>query len=148
MATLADTNILLRSLNPDDPQYAAATNALATFRLRNEILCITAQNLVEFWAVATRPVKENGLGMTTAEAENEITGIRQFFRLLPYTPEVLEIWQRLVIQHQVSGKQTHDAHLVAVMRVHGVQRILTFNGADFRRYDSIEIVAPASVQVD
>lgn len=146
MATLTDTNILLRSLNPNDPQYEVVKTALSTFRLRNETLCITPQNLIEFWAVATRPVKENGLGLMTAEAESEIVGIRRFFRLLPYTPEVLEIWQRLVVQHGVSGKQTHDAHLVAVMRVHGVQRILTLNGADFERYDSIEVIAPASVQ--
>ena len=86
------------------------------------------------------------MGLTTTEAESEITGIRRFFRLLPYTPEVLEMWQRLVVQHSVSGKQTHDAHLVAVMRVHGVQRILTLNGTDFKRYDSIEVIAPSSVQ--
>jgi hypothetical protein len=36
VATLVDTNILLRSLNPDDPQYEAATNALAKLRVRNE----------------------------------------------------------------------------------------------------------------
>jgi len=124
--------------------------ALSTLRLRNEILCITPQNLIEFWAVATRPVNDNGLGLTIAEAESEIVGIRRFFRLLPYappyTPKVPEIWQRLVVQHGVSGKQTHDAHLVASMKVHGVQRILTLNGADFERYDSIEVIAPASVR--
>ena len=49
MATLADTNILLRSLNPDDPHYGVVKSALSTFRLRNEALCITPQNLIEFW---------------------------------------------------------------------------------------------------
>jgi hypothetical protein len=81
VATLTDTNILLRSLNPNDPQYGVVKNALSTFRLRNEVLSIAPQNLIEFWAVATRTVKENGLGLTTAEAESEIAGIRRFFRL-------------------------------------------------------------------
>jgi hypothetical protein len=63
VATLVDTNILLRSLNPDDPQYEAAANALAKLRVRNETLCIVPQNLIEFWAVATRPINKNGLGM-------------------------------------------------------------------------------------
>jgi predicted nucleic acid-binding protein len=132
VATLADTNILLRSLNPGDPHYGVVKNALARLRLRDEALCIAPQNLIEFWAVATRRVKENGLGLTSAEAENEIVGIRRFFFLLPYTPEVLETRQRLVVQHGVSGKQTHDAHLVAIMTVHGVQRTLTLNEADFK----------------
>jgi predicted nucleic acid-binding protein len=60
---------------------------------------------------------------------------------------VAEAWEMLVSSHLVSGKQAHDAHLVAVMSVHGVRRILTFNGADFRRYSSVEVIAPSSIQV-
>lgn len=145
MATLVDTNILLRSLNPDDPHYKAAATALAKLRSRNETLCIVPQNLVEFWAVATRPRDKNGLGMTSADAENEMTRIRQFFRLLPYTPEVLETWQRMVILHRVVGKQTHDAHLAAIMQVHGITDILTFNMADFERFPGITILDPKQV---
>ncbi len=115
-------------------------------RLRNESLVIAPQNLIEFWAVATRSTKENGLGLTTAEAGDELAGIRNFFRLLPYTPQVVEIWQNLVMQHGVSGKQAHDAHLVAMMTVHGVHRILTLNGDDFARYESIKVIVPASLK--
>ena len=145
MATLVDTNILLRVLNPNDPQYDAAANALAKLKIRNETLCIVPQNLIEFWAVATRPLDKNGLGMTTAEAESEITSIRQFFRLLPYTTEVLEAWQRLVVRHGVLGKQSHDAHLAAIMQVHAVTDILTFNVDDFSRFPEIKAVDPAVV---
>lgn len=53
-----------------------------------------------------------------------------------------DAWENLVSGHLVSGKQAHDAHLVAVMNIHGVRRILTFNGADFGHYDSIEVIAP------
>ncbi len=145
MAALVDTNLLLRSLNSDDPHYGAAASALAKLRLRTE-LCIAPQNLIEFWAVATRPRKLNGLGMTTAEAETEITGIRQLFRVPPYTPAVLEAWQGIVTRYGVAGKQTHDAHLVAMMQVHAVTEILTFNTADFTRYTGINALDPALVQ--
>ncbi len=41
------------------------------------------------------------------------------------------------------GKQVHDANIVATMLAHGETRLLTFNGADFRRFSSvIEVVAP------
>jgi predicted nucleic acid-binding protein len=145
MATLVDTNVLLRSLNPKDPQYTAAANVIASLRLRNEPLCVGPQNIIEFWAVATRPIALNGLGMTTAEAASEIASIRRLFRVLPHTPDVLEEWQGIVTRHSVLGKQTHDAHLVALMRLNNVNTILTFNGADFRRFDGITVLDPAVV---
>ena len=146
MLILTDTNVLLRSLYPDHPHHSAAENALTVLRLRGETLCVAPQNLIEFWAVATRPRKLNGLGMTTAEAETEITSIRQLFRVLPYTPAVLEAWQGIVTRYGVAGKQTHDAHLVAMMQVHAVTEILTFNTADFSRFAGITALDPALVQ--
>lgn len=142
MATFVDTNILLRSLNPADPQYESATSALAKLRLRNEALCIAPQILIEFWAVATRPLKQNGLGMSCAEAEMELASIRQFFRLLPYTLDVIEIWRGIIMRFSVSGKQTHDAHLIAVMQAHAITEILTFNVSDFRRFSNISALDP------
>lgn len=50
-----------------------------------------------------------------------------------------------MIQHQVSGKPTHDARLVAAMQVHGVTAILTFDRAGFSRYPGIQVVHPAAV---
>jgi predicted nucleic acid-binding protein len=142
MAILADTNVLLRSLYPNHPHYYAAEKALATLRLRGEDLCIAPQNLIEFWAVATRPRDDNGLGMSSARAASEIATIRRFFRLLPATPDVLDTWRRIVINLGVSGKQTHDAHLVAVMHVYSVTDILTFNIGHFRRFAGIYRTRP------
>lgn len=42
----------------------------------------------------------------------------------------------------VSGKNVHDAKLVAAMNVNGISHVLTFNEADFRRYAGIVIVRP------
>jgi predicted nucleic acid-binding protein len=85
---LTDTNILLRSLYPADPLYPVADNALAVLRRRRETLCIAPQNLIEVWAVATRPRDGNGLGMATQKTALELKALRDLFRLLPYTPEV------------------------------------------------------------
>ncbi len=145
MTILTDTNILLRCLYPEHPQYAAAENAIAALRLRNEALCIAPQNLIEFWAVATRPRDDNGLGMPPARAANEIATLRRLFQLLPATPKVLDTWQRIVISLGIRGKQTHDAHLVAVMQVYSVTNILTFNTAHFHRFPGITALDPAQV---
>jgi predicted nucleic acid-binding protein len=143
---LTDTNILLRSLNPEDPHYTAADKAVvAALRLRNETLCLAPQNLIEFWAVVTRPREDNGLGMTPARAMNELISLRQLFRVLPSGPDVLEAWQRIVVGQGITGKLTHDAHLVVVMQVYSITSILTFNATDFRRFPGITVIDPAQV---
>jgi predicted nucleic acid-binding protein len=54
-------------------------------------------------------------------------------------------WERIVLQYQVSGKQAHDARLVAAMIVHDVTHLLTFNTADFKRFTTITTVNPQSI---
>ncbi len=95
--------------------------------------------------VATRPLVNNGLGMSPLLIAGEVRRLRNLFRLLENVPGIADEWEKLVTQHLVSGKQAHDAHLVAAMSVHGVRRLLTFNGEDFKRYQSVEIIVPDSV---
>jgi len=143
MAVLLDTNILLRLLQPQHPHAAIAEHALEILGRRNEALSVTVQNLVEFWTVVTRPINENGLGFSPSEAMEEIRAIKQLFILLPEVP-LHEEWERLVVTYSVSGKNTHDARLVAAMIVHEVNAILTFNMQDFTRYP-ISVLNPVDI---
>lgn len=114
--------------------------------MRNEALNVAVQNLVEFWAVATRPVgRENGLGLTIEAAMTELRIIKDLFPLLPEPGGLYEEWERLVTTHRVAGKNTHDAHLVATMKLNGITTILTFNVQDFKRFDGIEAMHPETV---
>jgi len=57
--------------------------------------------------------------------------------------EVTEQLFELLLLAPTGGKQARDANLAATMLAHGVSRLLTFNPADFRRFDSvIEVVVP------
>jgi predicted nucleic acid-binding protein len=142
-ATLIDTNVLLRLLQPQNTQYSIATAAVSKLRRRRADLCVAPQNLVEFWAVATRPVINNGLGMSPLTIAGELKVINGLFRLPEGKAGVAGAWEMLVGKHLVSGKQAHDAHLAAVMLVYGVTDILTFNTLDFRRYPGITVLGPA-----
>jgi predicted nucleic acid-binding protein len=51
----------------------------------------------------------------------------------------------LVSAHSIQGAQVHDAMLVAVMNVHGVTNLLTFNQDNFKRYSGIAALSPADV---
>jgi predicted nucleic acid-binding protein len=139
MAVLLDTNILLRLAQPQHLGAHAAARALRSLRASNEALHIAQQNLVEFWAVATRPIAANGLGLTTEQAASEIDALKRLFVLLSEIP-IHDAWERLVLNYRVSGKSAHDARLVAAMVVHGVESILTFNAQDFLRYGEIRVL--------
>jgi predicted nucleic acid-binding protein len=139
MAVLLDTNILLRLAQPHHPNAPVAIGALRALRAANQPLHITQQNIVEFWAVATRPISANGLGYLTEQAKAEIDTLRRLFFLLPEFP-LQDTWEGLVSDYVVSGKNVHDARLVAAMVVHGIESILTFNAADFLRYRVIRVL--------
>ena len=106
-------------------------------------MCITPQNLIEFWSVATRPVASlNGLGLTPERTNHEVTQLEAFFRLLPDVPEIYTHSRRLVVIGAVSGRQVHDARLAAIMLTHHISHLLTFNTGDFKRYAGITAVHP------
>ena len=144
MAVLVDTNILLRSTQTDHPHFPLVERAFAVLRADEETLHVALQNFVEFWAVATRPgPSENGLGLSIDAAAKELGLLKELFQVLAEPPSVLKEWESLVTAHKVTGKNTHDARLAAIMRSHGISKILTFNGADFRRYPGITVLDPA-----
>jgi len=145
MNILLDTNILSRSSQPHHALYKIAVDATAMLRTANHALCLLPQNLYEYWVVCTRPLGENGLGLTVAEAVLEIAKLKGLFRILDDTPAILPAWEKLVVKYQVSGKNGHDARLVAGMIVHGIDRILTFNKIDFQRYQEIAVLSPDEV---
>jgi len=142
---LVDTNVLLRSTQTSHPVYDDVVRSVSILATRRDELHVVAQNLIEFWSVATRPIEKNGLGLSVAETDVEVTRLKNLFALVPDTPEIFSEWERIVRQYQVSGKQVHDARLVAAMKVHGLQNLLTFNDGDFKRYTEITAVNPQHV---
>lgn len=145
MSYRIDTNVLLRVVQKNHPMHTDARRAFVTLRKQNEKLCIISQNLIEFWAVATRPVASNALGLTADEAEKAINKLKRIFILLPDTPVIFTVWENLVIKYQVMGKQAHDTRLVAAMIAHQMTHLLTFNTADFKRFSEITTVDPRTI---
>ena len=144
MLILVDTNILLRFHEPTAPEYRMLRGVVNRLIRRGELPCFVPQNAVEFWNVCTRPVVNNGFGLTPAETSSRLLSLETTFRFLRDSDRIHEIWKDLVVRHSVRGAQVHDARLVAAMMSHGVERLLTFNGKDFRRY-GIEVVEPQEV---
>lgn len=145
MSCLVDTNVLLRLADDRSAEHAVAKAAVEHLLARKKSVFIGSQVLVEFWSVATRPEQVNGLGWSTTTAEETIRALRDQFPLLEDTPAVLDCWFDLVGRCQVSGKRAHDARLAALLLVHGVRQLVTFNTSDFPRNWGVEAVHPKEV---
>lgn len=142
---LADTNILLRSSDPTHPVHELAFASVKKYLADGDGVCIIAQNLIEFWNVATRPTENNGFGWSPDQTDLEVTRLESLLTLLPDTPAIYPEWRKLVLAHSVRGKQVHDARIVAAMKAHNIRSLLTFNASDFKRFEGILLIDPLTV---
>jgi predicted nucleic acid-binding protein len=146
VSTLVDTNVLLRRLEPAHDHHRDALDSIARLIESGETLHVAAQSIGEFWAAATRPPAQNGLGLDIAAVASAVDEIeRTFGLLLSDEAMVYGHWKRLIVGQRMTGRRIFDARLVAVMLAHGIARLLTFNGADFARLGII-VLDPQAVR--
>ena len=144
MNVQVDTNILTRLSQFSHAHHAPARRSVMRLLPDGHSLNILPQNLYEFWAVATRNVAQNGLGLTIDEANAELQRVKQTFNLIEDPPQLAAEWERLVVRHQCRGAVSHDARIVAAMNLLNIQTLLTFNKADFTRYTGITVIDPTA----
>ena len=142
MQVLIDTNVLVRRIHRADAQHRQARIALNRLIAGNHQLCVTSQNLIELWSVCTRPEDVNGLSLSHAQADAVLSRVEGAVYRLPDSDAVYPVWRDLVKRYGISGKKSHDARLVAVMIVHRVTHVLTFNVGDFKRFSEIQAMEP------
>jgi len=145
LSYLVDTNILLRLVQPDSPQYGVIRECTDRLWASGAELFYTSQNLAEFWNVCTRPANRNGFGFSVAETDERATLIEAKFSFAAESEATHQEWRRIVVAAKVSGIQVHDARLVAAMHVHGIGDLLTLNGKDFHRFSGITAHSPEEV---
>jgi predicted nucleic acid-binding protein len=145
MKVLVDTNVLLRAIQQSSPLCESARNALRALHRQGHELCVTPQNVKEFWNACTRPTDHNGLGISAPGAERHTRLLERYFIVLPDSALTYTAWRQLVSEHQVMGAKVHDAYLVAAMKTHDVNQILTFNTGDFVRFPDIKSLDPRAL---
>ena len=138
---MLDTNVLLAATDKGRGEHRNAMTVLNDWPGLGATLYASGQILREYLAVATRPVEQNGLGLSASDAVANARVIRDRIRFLAEDSRVSD--QLLTLTHDVScgGKQVHDANVVATMLVHGVEALVTSNVADFRGFaDHVRII--------
>jgi predicted nucleic acid-binding protein len=140
-----DTNLLTRSIQEEHPQRDEARTAIKKLLLADEEVFILPQNLIEFWAVATRPLDVEGLGLPANETAAHLAKFEILFSLKEDTPAIYLEWKKLVSQHAVMGRNVHDARIAAALTVHGVSHLVTFNKKHFKRFPAITALLPSEL---
>jgi len=149
MRVLIDTNLITRLTNPaNESMHQVAEACIEEVRRNNHVPCLLPQNLYEFWSVATRPLGQNGLGMSPNTARTEVNDLLSLFLLLQDERAIFSRWLDLVTNYEVKGKPSHDARIVAGMVRHGLSHLISFNHRDFIRYSEVTVHQPTDVISD
>ncbi|MGB4780353.1 type II toxin-antitoxin system VapC family toxin [Microbacterium sp.] len=131
---VVDTTVLLAATDMSRSAHVAATAFLSD---DERPLALTPQIVREYLAVATRPETANGLGLTAAQARANVDEFLSDMRLLADDATAVRRLLELVSQGAATGKQVHDANIVAVAVAHRAVTIVTDNLQHFTRYSDL-----------
>ncbi len=132
-----DTNVLLAATDAGRVEYSRAREALDEWPARGTALYTTGQILREYLSVATRPEERNGLGLSQADSVANVRALCGRMRLLDENEKVSVRLLALLDDISCTGKQVHDANIVATMLVQGVDTLVTMNVDDFTRFEKL-----------
>lgn len=137
MSATVDANILLYAANDDDEAHPVARELLERLARGPDLLYLFWPAIMGFLRIATNPAVFPD-PFTPDQAMAAVADLIE--RPNVRTPSEADgFWDlyRLTSDSQTRGNHVPDAHLVALMRQHGVKVIYT-RDRDFRRYDGIE----------
>jgi predicted nucleic acid-binding protein len=139
---IVDTNVLVYALDADAPQHAAARALLeAACDDASATLFVTSQILCEFFSIVTNS-RRVPKPRSAAEATTAMSSLLVFLHVLPVPADVVYRLLDLIRRHPVTGGDVFDLQIVATMQANGINRIYTFNDADFSVFSELSIVTP------
>ena len=139
---VVDTNVLVYAADADSPAHPACFKRLEGWRRGAGAWYGTWGIVYEFLRVVTHPrVFHPPTPMETAWAAVEaLTGARSVV-MLAETERHREILDDVLRGSGALGNVVHDAHIVALLREHGVGEIVTAD-EDFRRFPGLRVTNP------
>src|ERR1700676_596990 len=124
---LLDTNILIHSKQPTSPHYTAITQRLTELVEKKEDLAVCPQVLYEYYVVVTRPQGQNGYGISSEDAMEQINDFKNIYTFIGDPDSLYIEWETLIYKHKTMGKTAHDTRLVALMQAQAIDQIYTMN---------------------
>lgn len=136
-----DTNVLIYAQSSLAADHAAAVRALKDLATTGTEVWISRQTLREYLAGMTRPGSFTGIAPIISLA-SDVQRFETGFRIAEDGPAGTTHLLNLLSQVACTGKQVHDANIVATMLAHGIPNLLTNNIKDFTRFAPFITVVP------
>jgi uncharacterized protein len=141
MSVTVDANVLVYAANTADPAHKQARLLLERLAAGPDLVYLFWPTTMAFLRIVTHPAILPS-PLSAAEASANIAALLGRDHVLS-PGEANGFWDIFCASAAggVRGNEVPDAHLVALMRQHGVDAIYT-RDRDFRRFDHIEVRDP------
>jgi predicted nucleic acid-binding protein len=136
-----DANVLVYAAVQGDPRHKACRVLLQVASAGS--LHISPQIVTEFYSTITSPKRVTD-PYSPRDAVNfiEILLAHIHVFVLPISRDVPRRLFTLLKTSPVRGPHVFDLQIVATMLAHGVTKLCTYNGADFRQFTDLELFEP------
>lgn len=140
---VVDTNVLIHTVNADSPHHGPARELVESLRHSTTPWALTWSILYEFWRVSTHPrVLRSPLRRDLVREFVAALIASRALHVLTETDRHQAFFEQVLAElPDPAANLAHDAHVVALMREHGLQDIYT-SDADFHRFAGIRVHDP------
>jgi hypothetical protein len=140
---VVDANILVYAVEAGAPRHAVSRALIEAARDPATTLYLTSQVLCEFYSIVTN-ARRVAVPRSPSEALEAISALLALpgMHLLSTPARAVAGWMALLQRRPVTGGDVFDLQLVATMLAHDIQRIYTFNAADFEVFPELTVTAP------
>ncbi len=142
MSDTVDVNILVYASNAEAPEHGRASSLLEHLATGPSLVVLLWPALMSYLRLVTHPaIFAKPLAPEVAAANVESLIQRPHVRTAGEAEGFWAWYQAVASEVSVRGNLVPDAHLVALMRQHGVSKIWS-RDRDLRKFDGIQVVDP------
>ena len=135
-----DTNVLLEATDEGRRFHVQAQSLFRNAFDDGVDLFIGTQVIREYLVVATRPIENNGLGMTTDFALDNVRRFQARVSLIAETLQAGDLFVEWAGKYRISGKRLHNLQILATASVAGMHALITANEKDYPEATPLTII--------
>ena len=139
MTALVDTNVLIYSYDERFPEKRRTATALLRRGIVEDSIRIPHQAVVEFVAVATRPLSSGRSLLSVEEARRQAEEILSEFTVLYPNDSIFRTALRGAAAYKLAW---FDAHLWAYADYYGLEELVSEDFEHGRLYGTVQVVNP------
>lgn len=142
MSCALDVNILLYASDAASPCHAAAKAFLETCARGPDLVYLPWPTIMGYLRMATHPaIFQQPLSHREARSNIEALLGLPHVRTLSEGPGFWDLYRVVTDKTPTRGNLVPDAHLAALLRLHGIRRLATHD-RDFLKFDGLDVLDP------